>query len=117
MAVASRSQVMPRIPCFLVCNIPTTEPKRERASDWATDRGQGFNNAIKDASDIVDAIKAALAETTPLAEGITAYEDEMRVRGSTEVDLSFKQMLASNAKDLIGSPMFTMGHAKNDGSN
>lgn len=78
------------------------------------DRGQGLNNAIKDASDIVDSIKAAVAGTQSLAHGITAYDDEMRARGTREVELSFQQMQMSERKAMKDSPMFKIGHGRND---
>lgn len=78
------------------------------------DRGQGLNNAIKDAADIVDVIKAAVAGTQSLEDGITAYETEMRTRGTKEVELSFQQAKATEKKDLNDSPMFTIGHRRND---
>lgn len=72
---------------------------------------------MKDASDIVDAIKAAVAGTQTLAEGISAYDTEMRARGTEEVKLSYEQMLASQTGDLTESPMFRIGHARNDTGN
>ena len=78
------------------------------------DRGQGLNNALKDASDVVDATKAAVSGTQSLSDAITAYEDEMRPRGATEVALSFEQAQKSATKDLLDSPIFKMGHSRND---
>ncbi|KAF1360042.1 hypothetical protein EJ07DRAFT_177929 [Lizonia empirigonia] len=50
-------------------NDPTARP---------SERGQGLNNAIKDAFDLVDAIKAAVAGEQSLEEAITDYEAEMK---------------------------------------
>lgn len=69
---------------------------------------------MKDAADIVDAIKAAVEGVVPLQEGISAYDEEMRARGTKEVQLSYEQMLFSNTGDLKASPMFKIGHLKND---
>lgn len=69
---------------------------------------------MKDAGDIVDAIKAAVAGTQTLAEGVTAYAEEMRARGTKEVELSYQQMLDSNKGDLSQSPMFRFGYTRND---
>ncbi|KAJ9608059.1 hypothetical protein H2200_007047 [Cladophialophora chaetospira] len=52
-------------------------------------RGQGLNNAIQDASEIVDALIEAYNGTKSLKEAIDAYEAEMIPRGSTEVRLSY----------------------------
>lgn len=69
---------------------------------------------MKDAADIVDAIKSAVEGVIPLQVGISAYDEEMRARGTKEVELSYKQMLFANKGDLETSPMFTIGHLKND---
>jgi hypothetical protein len=74
------------------------------------ERGQGLNNAIKDASDLVDAIKAVKGGTTTLEEAITAYETEMKPRGAKEVALSLEQALKARDKDTIkDSPIFKLG--------
>ncbi|KIW96496.1 uncharacterized protein Z519_03565 [Cladophialophora bantiana CBS 173.52] len=46
-------------------------------------RGQGLNNALKDASEIVDALS--------LKDAIDAYEAEMIPRGAAEVGLTRQQ--------------------------
>ena len=53
-----------------------------------TDRGQGLNNAMKDSSEIVDALTAVFLERRPLKDAIGTYEAEMIPRGATEVRLS-----------------------------
>ena len=73
-----------------------------------------MNNALKDASDIVDAINAAVTGTRSLSDGISEYEKEMRVRGAKEVALSFEQAQKSAAKNLQESPIIKMGHERND---
>ena len=52
------------------------------------DRGQGLNNAMKDASDIVDALTAVYTGKRALVDAIDAYEAEMIPRGAKEVGLS-----------------------------
>ncbi|KAM3067369.1 hypothetical protein ACMFMF_009860 [Clarireedia jacksonii] len=82
----------------------------DAAHSMVPQRGQGLNNAIKDASDIVDAIKAVKAGATTLGEAITAYEAEMKPRGAKEVALSLEQALKARDKDTIkDSPIFKLG--------
>jgi len=57
-------------------------------ADECTDRGQGLNNAVKDASEVVDALTGVYKEHSPLKDVIDAYEAEMIPRGATEVRLS-----------------------------
>ena len=74
------------------------------------ERGQGLNNALKDASAIVDAIKAAVCGDTSLHAAITAYEAEMKPRGVTEVKLSLEQALKARDQNTIkDSPIFKQG--------
>ncbi|KAF7197724.1 FAD-dependent monooxygenase cctM [Pseudocercospora fuligena] len=75
-------------------------------------RGQGFNNAVKDASDVVDAIVAVRDGKMTLKEAITAYEEEMRPRGAEEVRLSLLQAESSRNGNIMESPMFKTGHQK-----
>jgi 2-polyprenyl-6-methoxyphenol hydroxylase-like FAD-dependent oxidoreductase len=63
----------------------------------AIDRGQGLNNAIKDASMVVDALTAVNAGTQTLEEAIGEYEAEMIPRGAQEVALSYQ--LATTRKN------------------
>lgn len=75
-----------------------------------TERGQGLNNAIKDASDLVDAIKAVVAGEKSLGDAITAYEAEMKPRGAKEVALSLEQALkARDMSTIKDSPIFKVG--------
>ena len=65
---------------------------------------------IKDASDLVDALKAVVAGEKSLEEVITAYEAEMKPRGAREVALSLEQALKGREKDPIEeSPLFKYG--------
>ena len=80
-----------------------------------TDRGQGLNNALKDASDIVDATKAAVEGKSSLANGISEYENEMRVRGAKEVAISHEQARQSSLEAILASRMFKIGLSRDDG--
>ncbi|KAL8722376.1 MAG: hypothetical protein Q9181_007501, partial [Wetmoreana brouardii] len=82
----------------------------DAAHSMVPQRGQGLNNAIKDASDIVDAIKAAISREMSLKEAITAYEAEMKPRGAREVALSLEQALKGRNKNTIkDGPLFKLG--------
>ncbi|KAK5741894.1 hypothetical protein LTR17_003642 [Elasticomyces elasticus] len=73
-------------------------------------RGQGLNNAMKDASDLVDAIKLVVSGEQSLGQVITAYEEEMRPRGAKDVALSLEQAEKSRDWDrLMSSPIFQVG--------
>lgn len=74
------------------------------------ERGQGLNNAMKDASDLVDAFKRAFSGTCTLHDAITTYEQEMRPRGSKEVALSYEQAVkARDQSTILDSPIFRLG--------
>jgi 2-polyprenyl-6-methoxyphenol hydroxylase-like FAD-dependent oxidoreductase len=74
------------------------------------ERGQGLNNAIKDASDIVDAIKAVVAGRQSLQKAISEYEAEMKPRGAKEVALSLEQAIkARDMSTIKDSPIFKVG--------
>jgi hypothetical protein len=79
-------------------------------ANFQTERGQGLNNAIKDASDLVDAIKAVVVGQKSLDNAITAYEAEMKPRGAKEVALSLEQALKAREMSTIrDSPIFKVG--------
>jgi 2-polyprenyl-6-methoxyphenol hydroxylase-like FAD-dependent oxidoreductase len=79
------------------------------------ERGQGLNNAIKDASDIVDAIVAAVNGQKTLKDSITEYEAEMKPRGAKEVVLSLEQALKARKTDTLkDSPIFKQGWKRGD---
>ncbi|KAF2170151.1 hypothetical protein M409DRAFT_19757 [Zasmidium cellare ATCC 36951] len=76
-------------------------------------RGQGLNNAVKDASDLVDAIQAAATGSKSLSEAVTAYEAEMKPRGAKEVALSLEQAKSSrNVETWKESAMARVGHSR-----
>lgn len=69
---------------------------------------------MKDAADIVDAIKLAVSGQRTLAEAVSAYEEEMRPRGTKEVQMSLEQAEKSRPAALHDSPLFKTGHQKYD---
>jgi len=74
-----------------------------------------LNNALKDASDIVDAIKKVVAGEKSLANAIADYEAEMKPRGAKEVALSLEQALKARDKETLkDSPIFTHGWKRGD---
>ncbi|KAK4503811.1 hypothetical protein PRZ48_004726 [Zasmidium cellare] len=76
-------------------------------------RGQGLNNAVKDASDLVDAIQAAFTGGKSLKEAVTAYEEEMKPRGAKEVAASREQAESSrNVETWKQSSMARTGHSR-----
>ncbi|KAK4553131.1 hypothetical protein LTR86_009858 [Recurvomyces mirabilis] len=85
----------------------------DAAHSMLPQRGQGLNNAIKDASEIVDAVNAVVKGGKTLAEAISGYEAEMKPRGASEVGLSFEQAVkARDQSTLEESPLFKQGWAK-----
>lgn len=79
------------------------------------ERGQGLNNAIKDASDIVDSIVAAMNGQKTFKDAITEYEAEMKPRGAKEVALSLEQALKARKTDTLkDSPIFKQGWKRDD---
>lgn len=66
---------------------------------------------MKDASDLVDAVKAAALGVRTLSAAVTAYEEEMRPRGAKEVALSLQQAEKSKDwDDFMNAPIFKYGH-------
>ncbi|KAL9063096.1 MAG: hypothetical protein Q9157_008428 [Trypethelium eluteriae] len=53
-------------------------------------RGQGLNNAMQDAAELVTAISKVMYENVPLETAIAAYEASMIPRGAKEVELSLQ---------------------------
>ena len=73
------------------------------------DRGQGLNNALQDASNLVDALTENAARGD-LRKAIDAYEVEMRERAGKEVHISKEQATkVSNWKTLMDTPMVRLG--------
>lgn len=65
---------------------------------------------MRGASDLVGAMKSAASGENTLAHLITAYEDEMKPRGATEVTLSLEQALKARDQSTIkDSPLFKLG--------
>lgn len=75
-----------------------------------TDRGQGLNNALQDASNFVGAIKEVASGAKGLPEAISAYDAEVLERGIKEMKVSLAQTtLIHDWNTLMQSPMVTMG--------
>jgi 2-polyprenyl-6-methoxyphenol hydroxylase-like FAD-dependent oxidoreductase len=73
-------------------------------------RGQGLNNAFMDAAEIVNALKNVQSGGKSLRQAIQDYEEEMRPRGSEEVDLSIETMMTqSTPKTFARSPLQRLG--------
>ena len=76
----------------------------------STDRGQGLNNALQDASNFVSAIKQAASGEKSLADAVSDYDKEVLERGSLEMKISLQQtMFIHDWSKLKDSPMVTMG--------
>lgn len=76
-------------------------------------RGQGLNHAVADAHYLVDAIISVTHAERTLEEAITAYEAEMRPRGTKEVALSFQQAEMTREQDTWKkSPLAEIGLTK-----
>jgi 2-polyprenyl-6-methoxyphenol hydroxylase-like FAD-dependent oxidoreductase len=77
-------------------------------------RGQGLNNAIMDAAMVVQAIRDVV-DGKSLEEAVQEYEDEMRPRGTKEVETTLDTMVAQWQRDLKKSPLFTIGFNRPQG--
>jgi len=64
-----------------------------------TDRGQGLNDAMKDAAEIVAAIEGAYAGNKSLKDAIHAYEAEMIPRGAEEERPTLRRRIGSDGVD------------------
>jgi len=75
------------------------------------DRGQGLKNAVKDASELVDALTAVYKGQKCLEEAIASYEAEMIPRGANEIRLT--QLVAEKRRDMKNNdPMILKGLQK-----
>jgi len=72
-------------------------------------RGQGLNNAIMDAALLAEALREFHDGQKTLAEAIQGYEDDMRPRGTKEVETTLETMKTQAECDLKKSPLFTIG--------
>lgn len=70
---------------------------------------------MQDAAEIVDAIISATTGKSPLAEGVTEYEERMRPRGARDVALSLETAKKLLVSELEESPMFKVGLQKMEG--
>lgn len=82
----------------------------DAAHPMAPHRGQGLNNALQDATQLVEQLKAVAAGDKTLADAMRAYEDEMRARALEEIPISLKQaQMVHNFDTLMQSPMVKLG--------
>ncbi|KAK5164743.1 uncharacterized protein LTR77_009406 [Saxophila tyrrhenica] len=73
-------------------------------------RGQGLNNCIRDAKEIVSGLKKHVKGETALSGVVAAYEKEMLDRGSAEVKTSMEQTLkCHNWEKFQHSPVMKIG--------
>lgn len=75
-------------------------------------RGQGLNNAIMDAAEILEAVKRVAEGDASLGEAIGAYEAEMRIQGSEEVDRTLEVAANASFSRFQASPMVKIGLQK-----
>ena len=79
------------------------------------DRGQGLNNAIQDAAELMGAIGAVVSGASSLNDAVTAYEVSMRPRGARDVALSSETAKKCRIEDVLSGPMFKVGLNKVNG--
>ena len=73
-------------------------------------RGQGGNNALRDANQFVSAMIDVNAGGKTLREAVDAYDAEMLQRGASEVEMSSKQTHAfHNYQAFLESPIMKHG--------
>ena len=73
-------------------------------------RGQGLNNALLDASNIVSALYSVADGEKSFQEAIDGYDAEMIQRGKLEMEVSYKQtMMVHNWDMVMDSPMAKYG--------
>lgn len=63
-------------------------------------RGQGLNNALEDASQLVKAIDTAVTTDVPLKTVVDAYDAELLARGSKEIQVSCRQGYSNHFWDV-----------------
>lgn len=73
-------------------------------------RGQGLNNCIRDAKEVVSRIQEYIDGSKNLEDAINAYEKEMQDRGTAEVKTSMEQTLkCHNWETFQHSPVMKIG--------
>lgn len=73
-------------------------------------RGQGGNNAIKDAANFVSAMVEVKKGTKSSKEAVDMYDEEVRKRGVEEVEISSQQTHAfHDHANFMNSPIFKFG--------
>ncbi|KAA6406834.1 MAG: hypothetical protein FRX48_09332 [Lasallia pustulata] len=80
----------------------------DAAHPQAPHRGQGLNHCICDVANFIDAVKKAQGSST-LQEAISAYDEELVLRGSKEVQTSYQQAaMFHDWEQLMKSPMMSL---------
>ncbi|KAJ9602506.1 hypothetical protein H2200_013049 [Cladophialophora chaetospira] len=73
-------------------------------------RGQGLNNGFQDAEKLVSELLGVKDGTKTLEEAVRAYEEEMKPRALTEIDVSLMQgRMAHDWEGLLSAPGFRAG--------
>lgn len=70
---------------------------------------------MQDAAELIEHLQSAKSGTISLETAITAYEDEMRLRGTKDVALSLDAAVKTLASELPESAMFKLGLQKPEG--
>ncbi|RVX72410.1 hypothetical protein B0A52_03598 [Exophiala mesophila] len=87
----------------------------DAAHPMLPNRGQGLNNAIQDAAELMGAIGAVVSGASSLNDAVTAYEVSMRPRGARDVALSSETAKKCRIEDVLSGPMFKVGLNKVNG--
>ncbi|KAK4893287.1 hypothetical protein LTR27_008410 [Elasticomyces elasticus] len=82
---------------------------------YLADRGQGLNNALQDATELVGAIQSVVDGRLCSQEALDGYDKQMQFRGATDVALSLETAKNLVVSDLLESPMFKVGLQKMEG--
>ena len=76
-------------------------------------RGQGLNNALQDAAELVEQLGAVKDRKKTFAEAVVAYEKDMKERTLQEIPISIMQAQMVHSYDtLMQAPFFKMGMNK-----
>ena len=76
-------------------------------------RGQGLNNALQDASTLVDELTAVHRSGKSLNDAVAAYEKDMKERTLVELPISIAQaQMVHNFDTLMNAPFFKHGMNK-----
>ena len=76
-------------------------------------RGQGLNNALQDAAELVEQLKAVKSGEKSLSGAVGAYEKDMKERTLVEIPISVAQArMVHNFDTLLNAPFFKHGMNK-----